>query len=113
MSPATQARITNKAHLVNVTLSEIYQRLDKEPEIQFNFTEKVTVPSNDVTMDISSRNNDGTLTIAGGAAPKILIQLGYNILTLKETPTRGEIKEFIDELVALLKETPLGNHQDD
>lgn len=113
VSPATQARITNKAHLVNVTLSEIYQRLDKEPEIQFNFTEKVTVPSNDVTMDISSRNNDGTLTIAGGAAPKILIQLGYNILTLKETPTRGEIKEFIDELVALLKETPLGNHQDD
>lgn len=113
VSPATQARITNKAHLVNVTLSEIYQRLDKEPEIQFNFTEKVTVPSNDVTMDISSRNNDGTLTIAGGAAPKILIQLGYNILTLKETPTRGEIKEFIDELVALLKETPLGNQQDD
>ena len=112
VSPATQPRITNKAHLVNVTLSEIYQRLDKEPEIQFNFTEKVTVPSNDATMDISSRNNDGTLTITGGAAPKILIQLGYNILTLKETPTRGEIKEFIDELVALLKETPLGNQQD-
>ena len=112
-SPATQARITNKAHLVNVTLSEIYQRLDKEPEIQLNIAEKVTVPSNDVTMDISSRNNDGTLTIAGGAAPKMLIKLGYNILTLKETPTRGEIKEFIDELVALLKETPLGNHQDD
>lgn len=113
VSPATQARITNKAHLVNVALSEIYQRLDKEPEIQFNFTEKVTVPSNDVTMGISSRNNDGTLTIAGEAAPKILIQLGYNILTLKETPTHGEVKEFVDELIALLKETPLGNQQDD
>lgn len=113
VSPATQARITNKAHLVNVTLSEIYQRLDKEPEIQFNFTEKVTVPSNDVTMDISSRNNDGTLTIAGGSAPKILIQLGLNVLTLKETPTHGEVKEFVDELIALLKETPLGNQQDD
>lgn len=113
VSPAAQARITNRAHLVNVTLSEIYQLLNKEPEIQLNIAEKAIVPSNDVTVCISSRNNDGTLTIAGGAVPKILIQLGYNILTLKETPTRGEITEFIDELVALLKETPLGSQQDD
>lgn len=113
VSPAAQARITNRAHLVNVMLSEIYQLLNKEPEIQLNIAEKAIVPSNDVTVCISSRNNDGTLTIAGGAVPKILIQLGYNILTLKETPTRGEITEFIDELVALLKETPLGSQQDD
>ena len=113
VSPAAQARITNMAHLVNATLSEIYQLLNKEPEIQFDIAEKVTVPSNDVTVCISSRNNDGTITIAGKSEPRILIQLGYNILTLKETPTRGEVKEFVDELVALLKETPLGNQQDD
>lgn len=112
-SPATQARITNRAHLVNATLSEIYQHLDKEPEIQFNIAEKVTVPSNDVTVCMSSRNNDGTVTIVGESTPKILIKLGYNILTLKEAPTHGEVKEFVDELIALLKETPLGNQQDD
>ena len=109
VSPAVQAHITNRAHLVNVTLSEIYQLLNKEPEIQFNIAEKVTVPSNDVTVCISSRNNDGTVTIAGKSEPRILIQLGYNVLTLKETPTHGEVKEFVDELIALLKETPLGN----
>lgn len=112
-SPVAQARITNRAHLVNATLLEIYQHLDKEPEVQFNIAEKATVPSNDVTVCISSRNNDGTVTIEGKSEPRILIKLGYNILTLKESPTRGEVKEFVDELIALLKETPLGNQQDD
>lgn len=112
-SPVAQAHITNRAHLVNATLSEIYQHLDKEPEIQFNIAEKVTVPSNDVTVCMSSRNNDGTVTIEGKSEPRILIKLGYNILTLKEAPTHGEVKEFVDELIALLKETPLGNQQDD
>lgn len=112
-SLVAQARITNRAQLVNATLSEIYQHLDKEPEIQFDIAEKATVPSNDVTVCISSRNNDGTITIAGGSTPRILIKLGFNVLTLKEAPTRGEIKEFVDELMVLLKETPLGNQQED
>lgn len=111
ISPESQHRITNAVHLLNLALSEVYGHASKEPELRVHMPVKA-LRRGDIIINMSSKTTEGAVIVSGHATPTLTSKADRTPLTVRETPTHGEVVDLVDELVELLKDPPLDNRQD-
>ena len=100
-SPDSIQRITNINYLCSEVKSSLYQPLEDNIDVR-NVCKYDKPPRGVAIVDLSAKNLDGELVISDIKSPKITSTVMGVPLTVKETPTREEVRGMASELVEYL-----------
>lgn len=100
-SPDSIQHITNINYLCSVVRDSLYQPLEDNIDVQ-NVRKYDKPPRGVAIVDLSAKNLDGELVISDMESPKVTSTVMGVPLTVKQTPTREEVRDMTNELVEYL-----------